>query len=200
MVCGTEPVLLIELDISTWRILSWDEVQTTADLLEMRARQLQRRDEDMEEATLLLQRMRMQGKDLFDNTHRIREEPLAVDDLVLLYDSQREANMSIKLAFKWLEPYRIAEVVPEKGTYLLKELNGTRLKGTIAGNWLKRFYSRQRLDDLPDDAFDPESNESDNPTVEIGSLVAEISSFPSADTHSSSSSFVKLGRTFLEHD
>lgn len=55
MVCGTEPVLPIELDISTWRILPWAEVHTTADLLEMRARQLQRRDENMEEATLLLQ-------------------------------------------------------------------------------------------------------------------------------------------------
>ena len=41
MVCGTEPVLPIELDISTSRILPLAEVHTTADLLEMRARQLQ---------------------------------------------------------------------------------------------------------------------------------------------------------------
>lgn len=40
----------------------------------------------------------MQGKDLFDVTHPIRREPLAVGDLVLLYGSQRESNMSIKQA------------------------------------------------------------------------------------------------------
>ena len=200
MVCGSEPVLPIELDIPTWRILPWDQVHSTADLIEMRARQLQRRDEDMEEATLLLQRMRMQGKDLFDDSHRIREEPLAVDDLVLLYDSQREANMSIKLAFKWLGPYRIAEVVPEKGTYFLKELNGTRLKGTIAGNRLKRFHSRQRLDELEDlsDSELEENDDPEDPTVEVGSLAAEISSFPSAAFYSRS--FMELGRTFLRHD
>ncbi len=36
--CGSEPVLPIELEIPTWRILSWDEVQSTANLLAMRAR------------------------------------------------------------------------------------------------------------------------------------------------------------------
>lgn len=200
MVCGNEPVLPIELNIPTWRILPWNEVHTTADLLEIRARQLQRRDKDIEEASLLLRRMRMQGKDLFDDTHQIRGEPLAVDDLVLLYDSQREANMSIKLAFKWLGPYRIAEIVPEKGTYLLKELNGTRLSGSIAGNRLKRFHPRQRLDTVPEDAFDSETNEDDldDPTVEISSLAADIASFPSAAS-SSSFSFMKLGRTFIRH-
>ena len=40
--CGSEPVLPIELEIPTWRILPWNEVHSTADLLAMRARQLQR--------------------------------------------------------------------------------------------------------------------------------------------------------------
>ena len=58
--CGSKPVLFIELEIPTWRILSWSKVHSTADLLAMRARQLQRRDEDLEEATLHLQRMRLE--------------------------------------------------------------------------------------------------------------------------------------------
>lgn len=86
MVCGSELVLQIELDIPTWRILLWDEVQLTANLLEINARQLQRRDEEMKEATLLLQRMQSQGKDILGDTHRIREKPLTVDDLVPFYD------------------------------------------------------------------------------------------------------------------
>lgn len=36
--CGNEPVLPIELEIPTWRILPWDNVHTTSDLLAMRAR------------------------------------------------------------------------------------------------------------------------------------------------------------------
>lgn len=70
----------------------------------------------MEEATLLLQRMRSQGKGLLDDTHRVLEESLTVDESVLLYDLQCEPNMSIKLDFKWLGPDRIAQVVPDKST------------------------------------------------------------------------------------
>ena len=66
--CGSEPVLPIELEVPTWRILPWSEVHTTAELLAMRARQLQRREEDLEEAVHHLQRMRMEGKEEFDDT------------------------------------------------------------------------------------------------------------------------------------
>ena len=58
MVVGQDPVLPIELKVPIWRILPWNKVQSTADLLAMRARQLERRDEDMDEAILHLERMR----------------------------------------------------------------------------------------------------------------------------------------------
>ena len=45
-----DAVLPIELDVPTWQILDWNSVKTTADLLAMQARQLQRRNEDLEEA------------------------------------------------------------------------------------------------------------------------------------------------------
>ena len=40
----------------------------------------------------------------------------------------------------------------EKGTYLLEELDGSRLAGTFAGDRLKKFHPRQqlRLDRAPD--------------------------------------------------
>ena len=52
--CGNEPVFPIELEIPTWRILPWDNIHTTSDLLAMRVRQLQHIDEDLEEAILYL--------------------------------------------------------------------------------------------------------------------------------------------------
>lgn len=70
--CGNEPILLIKLEIPTWRILPWNDVHTTSDLLAMRARQLQRRDEDLEEAVPHLQRMRLEKKERYDGKHGIR--------------------------------------------------------------------------------------------------------------------------------
>ena len=111
----------------------------------MRARQLQRRDEDLEEATLHLQRMRLEGKERHDDKHSIRVEELTVGQIVLLHDTRREKDMSRKLSFKWLGPYRICDVVKDKGTYMLEELDGSRLAGTFAGDRLKKFHPRQRL-------------------------------------------------------
>ena len=134
--CGSEPVLPIELEVPTWRILPWDEVHSTADLLAMRARQLQRRDDDLEEATLHLQRMRLEGKERHDEKHGIRHEELAPGDIVLLHNTRREKDMSRKLAFKWLGPCRITDAIKDKGTYMLEELDGSQLSGTFAGNRL----------------------------------------------------------------
>jgi hypothetical protein len=47
-------VLPIELEVPTWSVLSWEEIRDTADLLAVRARQLERREEDLEEIRLYL--------------------------------------------------------------------------------------------------------------------------------------------------
>ena len=149
---GSGPVFPIELEIPTWRILPWSEVHSTADLLAMRTRQLHRRDKDLEEATLHLQRIRLEGKERHDLKHGIREEELASGSIVLLYDTQCEKNMSRKLAFKWLGTYRISDAVRDKCMYMLEELDGSLLGGTFAGDRLKKFHPRQRLqlDHVPD--------------------------------------------------
>ncbi len=59
----------------------------------MRPRQLQLRDEDLEEATLHLQRMRLERKKRHYLKHGIRKEELAVGSIVLLHDTQREKNI-----------------------------------------------------------------------------------------------------------
>ena len=84
----------------------------------MRARELQRRDEYLEEAVLHLQRMRLEGKERHDKKHGICNEELAIGSIVLLHNTRREKDISQKLAFKWLGPYRIRDAVKEKGTYL----------------------------------------------------------------------------------
>jgi len=114
----------------------------------MRARQLLRRDEDLEEARLHLQRMREQGKDLWDAEHTMQPTVIEAGHFVLVHDTQREKDVSSnrKLKYRWLGPYKVAEAIHEKGTYILQELDGSRLRGTFAGNRLKPFYPRFELD------------------------------------------------------
>ena len=91
----------IEGDFPTWRTFPWETVKTTADLLALRARQFQRRDSDLEEAVLAVQRHREAGKETYDAAHRTRTEgSLIIGDLVLLYNTKLDANMSLKLEYR----------------------------------------------------------------------------------------------------
>lgn len=64
--------------------------------------------------------------------------------IVLLHNTRREKDMLQKRAFKWLGPYGIY-VVERKGTYMLGELDGSRLVSAFAGDHLKKFHPRQPL-------------------------------------------------------
>jgi RNase H-like domain found in reverse transcriptase/Integrase zinc binding domain/Reverse transcriptase (RNA-dependent DNA polymerase) len=152
------PVLPCDLNISTWHILPWNEVHTHAELIAMRARALQMREDDLEEAAARLRLMRERGKDQFDKRHRLRPYPLEPDMLVVCFDSKGAMDMSNsrKLSMRWLGPYRIKEAITDKGTYTLTELDGARLAGTFAGNRLKRFFPKEASEPAP-----PESEEMD---------------------------------------
>ncbi len=119
--CDNESMLSIELEISIWRILFWQKMHTTEDLLTMRARQLQRRNENMNEARNLLKRMRKQDKQYFDSKHFVTNKNINKNDLVLFHDTQHENDRSInrKLKYKWRESFRIKEVIQNKKIYLL---------------------------------------------------------------------------------
>ena len=126
----------------TWQTLPWDTVRTTADLLSLCAQQLEKRDEDIEAALLRIRRLRIRGKEYFDNTHAIRDGEFKVGILVLLYNTKLEKRYNVKLDFRWKGLYRIAVAIPDKGTYELEELDGSRLRGTMPGRRLKRFIQR----------------------------------------------------------
>jgi hypothetical protein len=65
-------------------------------------------------------------------------------ELVLLHNSMREKDMISlnKHAFRWLRPYRVVKANPEMRSYVLAEINGAELGGTVAENRLKRFFPR----------------------------------------------------------
>ncbi len=145
--CDSESMLSIELEISIWRILSWQEIHIIEDLLTMRARQLQRRNENMNEAKDLLKRMRKQKKEYFDSEHFATDKNINKNDLVLFHDIQHENNRSInrKLKYKWRESFRVKEVIQNKEIYLLQKLDEIDLIEIFVENRIKKFHQRQNL-------------------------------------------------------
>ena len=86
----------------------------------------------------------MEAKESFDWTRQIRQTEINEGDLVLWHNAIPETDMSQerKLLYKWLRLYCVQKAVPEKGTYILEEFNGTPLAGTYSSNRLKKFVER----------------------------------------------------------
>ncbi len=145
--CDSESMLSIELKISIWRVLFWQEIHTIEELLAMRTRQLQRRNENMNEARNLLKRMRKQEKEYFDAEHFTIDKEINKNDLMLLHDTQHENDRSInrKLKYRWRESFQIKEVIQDKKTYLLQKLDETDLAEIFVENRIKKFHQRQSL-------------------------------------------------------
>jgi hypothetical protein len=161
VVYANRPRLPIELEIPTWQVMNWDQVVDRSDLIATRARVLERREEDLEEAALHLRRAREMNKEAFDQVHdhQIRDAPLEKGSLVLRRNHIRDVDMSRqeKLSFRWLGPFRVRDVVTSTGTYLLEELDGSLLRGTFAGAALRPFVPRHREDQASsEDAVDEE--------------------------------------------
>lgn len=158
--CGQELVMPIELDFLTWKVLSWTEIRGRGEFIAMRARQIQKRDKNLQKAALLKQQSREHGKKAFDKKKRLRSKKLKEGTLVLFHDTKLINQHTHKLNFRWLGSYRIAKIIPDKHTYFLEELNGTALAGTFAGNRIKEFGVWQLIErDAMDNSQGPTNEE-----------------------------------------
>ncbi len=73
---------------------------------------------------LSARRKREHGKEAFNVNHRTHpESSFKAGNIVVLHDTVLDANMSVKLYYKWIGPYKIWTAIPGKGTYTLKELD-----------------------------------------------------------------------------
>jgi hypothetical protein len=149
LVVGQNPVLPIELSMPTWQTLPFREVKDRAQLLAIRAMQLDLRDQMTKDAVSKTMRMRAARKEYWDDTKEIRREDMREGDLVLLWNSLREIDMSRdkKLDARWLGPYRIHQARPDRGTYRLEDLDGTLLPHTTPG-WRLKLFRQRSLEDI----------------------------------------------------
>lgn len=147
---GEHPVLPFDYDEATWLVPGWEQVRSTADLLAMRMRQLEKREEDVEMA---LERIKIARKRSVDDrneafSHVLQDKinnPLRSGDLVLVKNSALEVQHGRKMEDRWLGPFRMVKRTSQ-GAYVLDELDGTRLKLAVAGNRVKRYYQRDDVD------------------------------------------------------
>jgi len=87
LVFGQDCVLPIELTAVSWATVNWNRIQTRAELLAARARQLERKEEDVREAQENIRKSCLRNKAYFDKNRRERVDQIEVGDLVLLYNS-----------------------------------------------------------------------------------------------------------------
>ena len=124
--------------------IDWSEVDTREKLLAVRARQLQRRKEDLEKAQAAVKASREKNEKWFDEKHKrwfnkdrtMQKDQLKVGDWVLVHNTQLDKQWSKKLDNHYLGPYKIRSV-SDKGTYLLEEPDGTELSAVYAGEQVK---------------------------------------------------------------
>ena len=81
-----------EETVLSWSSIPWEENMEQEDLLALRIRQLERRQEDIDIATEKLKKARLKNKELFDKKHRLRPREIKEGDWVLVYDSSLETS------------------------------------------------------------------------------------------------------------
>ena len=132
-----------EYELLTWSIIPWEDRISREELLVLRIRQLEQRDEDIVAATERVKVARMRNKDRFDATHCIRKKRLEPGDWVIVRNSALDGTKSTLRKFekRWFGPY-VIQNINENGTYQLRELDGTPIATLIAGTRVKEFVRR----------------------------------------------------------
>ena len=145
IITETETILSIKLNVSIWQILFWKEIHTIVDFLTLRAKQIQRKDENLKETIMHLQRIKTEIKNLFDENHRIRTKDFRKTDMIMLHDIRLNNQHFERLTFRWLKFFRIFQAFFQKDIYIIAKLDETKLKNTMSKNRLKKFYSQKTV-------------------------------------------------------
>ncbi|GBG67228.1 hypothetical protein CBR_g84891 [Chara braunii] len=139
---GRHATFPIKSFLKTWGRQDLEVNMSFEELLDIRVRQIGAIEERIQEASDQVARSRMDDKARWDQSARVRKVPLAVGDVVVLYDSSLEKQWSRKLDKRWLGPYRIVRV-GDFGAYQIEELNRAEWKDWVFGTRLKKFVARE---------------------------------------------------------
>ena len=146
LLLGRQPLLAFDIADRTWESLDWDKVITTEDLITIRAQQIARRDNILEEALEKQKRERQRAVDDFNNRY---EKYLVTNDFdigtwVLVHETWLDNQKGNKLAPRWTGPFAIHRKLSDT-TYQIREIDGTIKRGKVSKDRLKLFYYRKDL-------------------------------------------------------
>ena len=140
---GVHPVLPFDLADATFLVEGFRSGMSSVDLLVLRMRQLERRQEDISAAAKALAKARFKSKEEFEWKYRrrLRREFYKPGELVLVRNSEVETRLNRKSKPRYLGPYEVCRRT-EGGSYVLKELDGSVLQQGIAAFRLLPYVSR----------------------------------------------------------
>ena len=176
---GFHPVSEIELDVPTWRLVNWramDELPADATKAERRHKLLELRIQALDSTGHLFDVAQdrvahvREARAIQRNSaqsHRLRPDnaPVRAGDFVLCYDASHKVDRStvLKAKYRWQGPYVVRQIL-DKGSYLLRTLDGVDLERPFSTDRVKRFW----MDDedvvvLEDDPDSPPADDSPPP-------------------------------------
>jgi hypothetical protein len=154
---GVDPLLPFDLTEATFMIDGYTSGLSTAELLALRIRQLEKKPEDLVKAAECLQRHRFRSKEQFEQRFfkRIVRTIYHSGELVLIRNTQVEKNLDRKVKPRYVGPVRVVRKT-KGGSYQLEELDGTPLSKNIGAFRIIPYIARNEkvLKALADDNLD----------------------------------------------
>lgn len=144
---GSESVLPIDAEFSTYLVGNWEAEMTTGELLAVRARQLHRLPEDRELASRLAAAAREESVIQLNSGRDRRHLNRAFEekDLVLVRNAAQENSKAVPSKDRYLGPYRVREV-SSMGAVRLCEVDGSpindRALAQVSHGRVRRFFPR----------------------------------------------------------
>lgn len=162
---GVDPLLPFDLAEASFMIDNYESGMSTTDLLASRIRQLQKKPDDLEKAAITLREHRLRSKEQFERKFQARlvQRTYSPGSLVLVRNTTIEKELNKKSKPRYLGPYEVVRARTGGDAYILRELDGTIWKQSVAAFRLIPYISRndKRLHLLADTSANSTADESD---------------------------------------
>ena len=149
LIHGVEPVLPLDLTEANLLVDGFQRDMTTTELLALCIRQLEKCPGDIARAAETLKQTRLRSKEQFESRYanRIMTEPFAPGTLVLKRNTRVEKELNRKTKPRYLGPFEVVRRTPS-GSYILKELNGSVIRESVAAFRVIRYYPRNEVEKI----------------------------------------------------
>ena len=145
MAHGIEPILPFDLILATFLVPNLEQPLTTAELLATRARQLQKRQDDLDDIQDRILKSRFASVQQFEKQYHntIKDYDFGPGTLVLVRNAGVDAELASKTKPRYFGPMVVVRRA-RNGAYRLAELDGAVSKLRYAAFRLLPYHSRSR--------------------------------------------------------